>query len=135
MKGCTLGMREIGWMIVAVLNLAAVAVQAEVGVIQSSDGLRGTVIEFENGVQIRSDPHGQGGISLSLPEARFLLPPGAHGNRNRSTITFFGSPSPPKQIPQGPLLPFHSNHPLLSPSAPPLTPSPGTGSSGQLLRP
>lgn len=121
--------------IALLLTLAAGPTSAEVRIIQSPDGLQGTVADPGNGVGIRSDPHGRRDVLVAPLDSAIPLSPGPHGDLHRQTVTPFQTPPPPNQLTPAPVLPFQPNRPPAPiPSTPPsAAPHPG-GSGGRIGR-
>jgi hypothetical protein len=104
------------WIIVVTAMPAFDTAQAELAVVESASGIRGT--------------NSDGQKSIASAESSVPLLPGPQGEVTQRTVTPFGSPLPPNQLTPAPVLPFHPNRPLV-PSPSPASPNPGSGRIGR----
>lgn len=115
------------------------ASQAQISIIQGSDGTSGTLTHLGDDFAIYSDSHGNSGTIMNLGSGfqsySFTNP---QGQMKSGTITTFGTPQPPNNLTPAPVLPFNPHGPLMPREqvAPvvPFTPSspagPGSGAYG-----
>ena len=113
--------------------LSAGPAQAQMTVIQGSDGTSGTVIDLGNGFRSYSDTHGNMGTIIDLGGGfqtyRFSSP---SGQSQSGSVLSFGAPTPPQGITPALILPIRPHGPILQPgSVVPVVPlTPGLGAGG-----
>jgi|SRR5215831_624911 len=105
--------------------------QAQISVVQSSDGTTGTITHLGDSHSIYSDSHGNTGAITSpgggFQSYTFTSP---QGGTTTGTITTFGSPEPPSNLTPAPVLPFNPNGTLMpQPCVAPVVPSSPGGTS------
>lgn len=113
------------------LVLGGGIVQAQISVVQSSDGTTGTITHLGDSYSIYSDSHGNTGAITNLgggfQSYSFTSP---QGGTTTGTITTFGSPEPPSNLTPAPVLPFNPNGTLMpQPRVAPVVPFPSGGTS------
>jgi hypothetical protein len=113
--------------------LSAGPAQAQMTIIQGSDGTSGTVIDLGNGFSTYSDSHGNTGTIIDLGGGfqtfQFSSPGGQ--SRSGSAVTF-GAPTPPEGLAPALILPIRPHGPMLQPGSvvPVLPLTPGLGAGG-----
>ena len=113
--------------------LSAGPAQAQMTIIQGSDGTSGTVIDLGNGFGTYSDSHGNTGTIMDLGGGfqtyRFTSP---SGQTQSGSVLSFGAPVPPQGMTPALILPVRPHGPITQPgSLAPVVPlSPGLGAGG-----
>jgi hypothetical protein len=112
--------------------LSAGPAEAQITVIQGSDGTSGTVVDLGSGISTYSDSHGNMGTIIDLGGGiqtfQFNSPGGPSQSGSAAT---FGAPTPPQLVTPALILPIRPHGPILQPGAVvpvvPLTPGLGAG--------
>ena len=112
--------------------LSAGPAQAQMTIIQGSDGTSGTVIDLGNGFSTYSDSHGNSGTIVDLGGGFQTFQFSSPGGRTQSgTALSFGDPASPQVVTPALILPIRPHGPILQPGAVvpvlPLTPGLGAG--------
>jgi len=113
--------------------LSAGPAQAQMTIIQGSDGTSGTVIDFGNGFQTYSDSHGNRGTIIDLGGGFQTFQFRSTSGQNQSgSVLSFGAPTSPQGITPALILPIRPHGPILQPGAvvPVLPLTPGLGAGG-----
>ncbi|MGH7208219.1 MAG: hypothetical protein ACREIL_02425 [Nitrospiraceae bacterium] len=115
--------------------LSAGPAQAQMTIIQGSDGTSGTVINLGNGFQTYSDSHGNTGTIMDLGGGfqtyRFSSP---GGQSQSGSVLSLGVPAPPQGMTPAFILPIRPTGPITRPGAvaPVVQLTPGLGAGGAL---
>ncbi len=112
--------------------LSAGPAQAQMTIIQGSDGTSGTVIDLGNGFSTYSDSHGNSGTIVDLGGGFQTYQFSSPGGQSQSgSVLSFSAPTPPQVVTPAIILPIRPHGPILQPGAVvpvlPLTPGLGAG--------
>jgi hypothetical protein len=112
--------------------LSAGPAEAQMTIIQGSDGTSGTVMDLGNGFRTYSDSHGNTGTIMDLGGGFQSFYFNSPGGRTQSGMALtLGDPAPSEAVAPALILPIRPHGPILQPGAVvpvlPLTPGLGAG--------
>src|SRR5688500_3375188 len=98
--------------------LSAGPAEAQMTIIQGSDGTSGTVIDLGNGFSTYSDSHGNTGTIMDLGGGFQTFQFSSPGGQSQfGTALSFGDPTSPQGVTPALILPIRPHGPILQPGA------------------